>query len=166
MKKRIGNLRGKPIIEGDKNLMTPNELHIDSLGKSDNEGGGSDIEYEYYCFEGAMEEVAISIPSLCTYLYGVEALGVQEDQSVLCSVPNLMEKIYYLKVPKVPFTFIDVYAGPKIVNIVNGGMEEYLYSITLTSEDAAKAVWDIIKLCKCDEELYNQARELTLDEYK
>lgn len=50
MKKRIGNLRGKPIIEGDKNLMTPNELHIDSLGKSDNEGGGSDIEVEpvYY----------------------------------------------------------------------------------------------------------------------
>lgn len=40
MKKRIGNLRGKPIIEGDKNLMTPNELHIDSLGNSDNEGGG------------------------------------------------------------------------------------------------------------------------------
>ena len=50
MKKRIGNLRGKPIIEGDKNLMTPNELHIDSLGKSDNEGGGSNIEAEpvYY----------------------------------------------------------------------------------------------------------------------
>ena len=40
MKKRIGNLRGKPIIEGDKNLMTANELHIDSLGKSNNEEGG------------------------------------------------------------------------------------------------------------------------------
>lgn len=42
MKRRIGNLRGKPIIEGDENLMTQNELHEDNLNSnSDSNSGGS-----------------------------------------------------------------------------------------------------------------------------
>lgn len=47
MKRKIGNLRGKPIIEGDKNLMTPNELHVSELG-----GGNSGSErYLYFKWE-------------------------------------------------------------------------------------------------------------------
>lgn len=40
MKRRIGNLRGKPIIEGDENLMTQNELHEDNLNSNSNSNSG------------------------------------------------------------------------------------------------------------------------------
>lgn len=37
-KKRIGTIYGSPIIEGDKNLKTSNEIHVSELGGG---GGGS-----------------------------------------------------------------------------------------------------------------------------
>lgn len=40
MKRRIGNLRGKPIIEGDENLMTYNELHEDNLNSNNDSNSG------------------------------------------------------------------------------------------------------------------------------
>ena len=46
MKSRIGTINRKPIVQGDKNLVTPNEIHVSEL-----EGGGgeqSDIPVEYY----------------------------------------------------------------------------------------------------------------------
>lgn len=51
MKKRIGWLHNKPIIQGDKNLKNSNELHIDELSSSNSQGGGSDlsnIPFYYY----------------------------------------------------------------------------------------------------------------------
>lgn len=42
MKRRIRSLRGKPIVEGDENLLTQNELHEDNLNSnSDSNSGGS-----------------------------------------------------------------------------------------------------------------------------
>ena len=38
MKRKIGELRNKPIVEGDKNLVTKDEVHIDEL-KNNGEGG-------------------------------------------------------------------------------------------------------------------------------
>lgn len=62
MKRKIGELYNKPIVEGDKNLVTKNETHISELqGNSNNEGGGSNsnieltkgkkILSEYYYFD-------------------------------------------------------------------------------------------------------------------
>lgn len=48
MKKRIGNLRGKPIIEGDINLKTNNEIHKSELYKTHSEEGTSNNQYSYY----------------------------------------------------------------------------------------------------------------------
>lgn len=49
MKRKIGELRNKPIVEGDKNLVTKDEVHIDEL-KNNGEGGsgGGELEGEYY----------------------------------------------------------------------------------------------------------------------
>ena len=44
MKKRIGTLYNKPIIEGDINLKTPNEIYKDELKG----GGGKDTGPKYY----------------------------------------------------------------------------------------------------------------------
>lgn len=43
MKKRVGSIYGKPIVIGDKNLKTPNEIHKDEL-----KGGGGDIDSTKY----------------------------------------------------------------------------------------------------------------------
>lgn len=45
MKSRIGTINKKPIVQGDKNLVTPNEIHVSEL-----KGGGeqSNIPVEYY----------------------------------------------------------------------------------------------------------------------
>lgn len=32
MKSRIGTINRKPIVQGDKNLVTPNEIHVSELG--------------------------------------------------------------------------------------------------------------------------------------
>lgn len=51
MKKRIGTLYNKPIIEGDINLKTPNEIHKNELKGGENSGGGGlngDSDYFIY----------------------------------------------------------------------------------------------------------------------
>lgn len=56
MKKRIGWLNNKPIIQGDKNLKNSNELHIDELSSSNSGGGGSEIKHHYYKFTTPITE--------------------------------------------------------------------------------------------------------------
>lgn len=43
MKRKIGEIYNKPIIEGDINLKGPNEIHKSELGGSNSEGGGEYI---------------------------------------------------------------------------------------------------------------------------
>lgn len=57
MKKRIGWLYNKPIIQGDKNLKTPNELHIDELS-SNSSGEGEESEIKYYKVDAANVSLA------------------------------------------------------------------------------------------------------------
>ena len=47
MKSRIGTINRKPIVQGDKNLVTPNEIHVSEL-----KGGGSSTvnNKEYYLY--------------------------------------------------------------------------------------------------------------------
>lgn len=44
MKSRIGTINKKPIVQGDKNLVTPNEIHISELKG----GGQGNVLVEYY----------------------------------------------------------------------------------------------------------------------
>ena len=41
MKSRIGTINKKPIVQGDKNLVTPNEIHVSELKG----GGGGRLIY-------------------------------------------------------------------------------------------------------------------------
>lgn len=53
MKKRIGWLNNKPIIQGDKNLKNSNELHIDELSSNNSEGGSNvNEDIQYYKIDG------------------------------------------------------------------------------------------------------------------
>ena len=44
MKSRIGTINKKPIVQGDKNLVTPNEIHVSELKG----GGQGNAPVEYY----------------------------------------------------------------------------------------------------------------------
>lgn len=44
MKRKIGELYNKPVVIGDKNLVTKNETHISELQGS-NEGGGIHLKF-------------------------------------------------------------------------------------------------------------------------
>ena len=46
MKNRVGTLYGKPVVIGDKNLVTDNEIYVSTL--KSNEAGDTKIEYCYY----------------------------------------------------------------------------------------------------------------------
>ena len=51
-KKRIGTIYGSPIIEGDKNLKTSNEIHISEL----NGTGENGVEYEYFVLDNPNDD--------------------------------------------------------------------------------------------------------------
>jgi hypothetical protein len=56
MKKKIGEIYNKPIVIGNKNEITKNEVHIDNLGGSTSgEGGGSASTMEYFRAESIKE---------------------------------------------------------------------------------------------------------------
>lgn len=61
-KKRIGTIYGSPIVEGDKNLKTSNEIHVSELG-----GGNSGSEkYLYFKWEG--DTPPETLPNMCNSL--------------------------------------------------------------------------------------------------
>jgi hypothetical protein len=53
MKKKIGELYNKPIVIGNKNEVTKNEVHVDELSNVQSGGGGVEIDplTEYYLSE-------------------------------------------------------------------------------------------------------------------
>lgn len=76
MKRRVGELYGKPIIEGDKNLKTVNEIHIDDLSK----GGDSSVDLtNLLCFKVDLtdnfEDSATNFYDAVTTYIGNESLA-------------------------------------------------------------------------------------------
>ena len=53
MKRKVGEIYNIPIVIGDKNLKTKNEIHVDELSNMQNgEGGGGAIaKYAYFSYE-------------------------------------------------------------------------------------------------------------------
>lgn len=84
-KNRIGILRGKPIVEGDKNIVTSNEIHISDF----NEGSVMYAKVPHDMM-GIYNRFAFSI--YCQYILGlrVQALGwvVEGNTSVLALIAS------------------------------------------------------------------------------
>ena len=71
MKKRIGSLYGKPIIEGDINLKNASEIHISDLNK----GGGSPT-FTYYLLDRYSGESTINmLARYSTYVRAQDVTG-------------------------------------------------------------------------------------------
>lgn len=166
MKKKIGNLRGKSIVEGDINLVTANELHINSLSKSDNGGSGSNVEYEYFITDNPNDDVGVwnkvrSIASVCITSC---VIGLQGDGDTIVVIPNaaMMEGGYILafKSAIIPSKLmlgqeLNVYLPGRIkdnVSALNGtffsdGDIEYVEKCLVTKEEWDKALENLnIKL--------------------
>lgn len=69
MKKKIGEIYNKPIVTGDKNLVTKNEIHESSLG-GNNGGGDSGVKEYYYKILSHTNEQGVS-PLLLLSQYGL-----------------------------------------------------------------------------------------------
>lgn len=82
MKRKIGTIYNKPIVTGDKNLVTKNETHISELQGSNNDGGGSSnieltkgkkILSEYYYFDFKKirsDDIYISVFGIVMHILG------------------------------------------------------------------------------------------------
>lgn len=71
MKKKIGEIYNTPIVVGDKNLKTKNEIHIDELNNTQS-GGGSVMEYlDITNIDAAIKSEIISYSYLLKYNLGV-----------------------------------------------------------------------------------------------
>lgn len=80
MKRKIGEIYNKPIIEGDINLKTPNEIHKSELSVG---GGNSEVKEYYYLFD--VDKV-------------IEAFGMsEEDFNTLLSQSNggIIQILFY-----------------------------------------------------------------------
>lgn len=66
MKKRIGFIYNKPIIDGDINLKTNNEIHKSELYKSNSGESSSNNQYSYYkILTSGFWEISSSMEGLC-----------------------------------------------------------------------------------------------------
>ena len=72
MKKRIGNLLGKPIIQGDINLKTNNEIHIKELSAGGGSLGGEASTIEYLDVSGMADEMSVKKTALIFQSYLVK----------------------------------------------------------------------------------------------
>lgn len=90
-KKRIGTIYGSPIVEGDKNLKTSNEIHVSELG-----GGNSGSEkYLYFRWEGDTPP---------------ETLMDMSDSLVTFNASYLFSNIYSSRLNKHVTTVINIHA--------------------------------------------------------
>ena len=69
MKKRIGSLLGKPIIQGDINLKTNNEIHIKELSAGGGSWGGEASTIEYLDVSGMADEMSVKKMALIFQSY-------------------------------------------------------------------------------------------------
>lgn len=87
-KRRIGTLKGKPIVEGDSNLISKNEVNIKELG---NTGGGNGSE-----FPGVWDSDYLCIGSEGNELTQEDRQTYQELVMVLANVASLGHaELYY-----------------------------------------------------------------------
>lgn len=72
MKRKIGEIYNKPIVEGNKNLVTKNEVHKSELIDVPQSGGGSTMEYlDLTNIDTAIKAEVISFSYLLKYSLGV-----------------------------------------------------------------------------------------------
>lgn len=89
MKRKVGEIYNIPIIIGDKNLKTKNEIHVDEL--SNNSGGGNKLNYS----SNSQDDLALLFNKL-HYLVeergeysNIQDLGITLDGETLYEVSNL-----------------------------------------------------------------------------
>lgn len=93
MKKRVGTLYGKPIITGDENLCTKNEIHINSL-----KGGGEPVQNKsiikqyYYKIHNSSLSNANWVLDL---VYGDPRIGAGDGGTGIVIAYHLTKMTYY-----------------------------------------------------------------------
>lgn len=111
MKKKIGTLYGKPIVEGDINLITNNEIHINNLNsnknESDNESvNNSNIKYYKVIFDDSNEQFVEVFNFLSTLSIHSAIVENRIINRILISVSG-SDNSYVGAIPTNPFYFVE-----------------------------------------------------------
>lgn len=102
MKKRIGTIYNKPIIEGDINLKTPNEIHKSELkGGGDNPSGGSVSKYAPRYFKIDWNKASKDWKGIITY-YDSNNYSYY-DRNIVASVKTGFEPNIFIILPYILF---------------------------------------------------------------
>lgn len=105
-KRKIGEIYNKPIIEGDINLKTPNEIH-----KSELSGGGGSEEKEWVYYKLNRETNEDMFRDMLLYLYDVYLAVGNDPVTETTSYYSQCQSsggIYagYIRVPKQDFVLV------------------------------------------------------------
>jgi hypothetical protein len=145
MKRKIGELRNIPIVEGDKNLCKRGtEIHINDLQSKGSSGGGdSKHRTEYYKTED-INSILILAELNINIIYNV---GVGLGNTVTSLIlPLLMESIEHIKSNIVSINFPQYISGKEYNNI-----EEVVNDDSVSTE-AVKALKTLVNNPATEEE--------------
>ena len=176
MKKRIGWLNNKPIIQGDKNLKNSNELHIDELSSSNSRGESGTSKIHYYRFDSnAVAEELISlayeddmiiafIQMYCVLSQGYIYNGSGDDSRGIYYISNtpLIDNIWNAHKIDALVVFEDNYYGdyPYIIKgDLYSKINYFIKYITLQSPEESEMFKNIFDIC------LKHTTEITEDEF-
>lgn len=126
-KKRIGQLYGKPIVIGDKNITSKNEIHIQELGNSDIQNNSKG--YLWYDLTSAnssdtpyianpIQEVLPYIPGALVAELVLERYIAVSPMAILTSGISISEHIY-LGLPEYVYYNDEIFNFLDFVNTIN-----------------------------------------------
>lgn len=84
MKKRIGTLKGKPIVEGGgSNIIKKNEININDIGNSSSDSNDGDISYF------GLNVNSYEISALCVSIFPLRKIVDYRNNLVDVQIPNM-----------------------------------------------------------------------------
>lgn len=146
MKRKIGELRNVPIVEGDKNLVREGtEIHINDLQSKGSSGGGEGVKEYYYKIITDNQEMLAMIAALAG----------------MSSVTSALYKRYDGKIVKLN-GYVTQDAG--IVNAASFIMNGIGFAITSESYTALQAHEDYIQITVSSGDFFDKAKSAGIDD--
>lgn len=137
-KKRIGTIYGSPIIEGDKNLKTSNEIHISELGGG-GEGNNSGIEDKRYYMGDLLDSSAV----LRSVIIGTTKAISGYEPYKICSIGEIATNMD-VKAIELDFNYFMDY--PTGDGYFRGTLKQYLEYMSTISLEAAEDIKQLYSL--------------------
>ena len=141
-KKRVGTIYGSPIIEGDKNLKTSNEIHVSELGGG-GEGNNSGIEDKRY-YTGDLLDSSVALRSV---IFGTTKAISGYEPYKICSIAEVATGGGNINVKAIELDFNYFMDYPiSSDEYFRGTLKQYLEYMSIISTEAAETIKQLYSL--------------------